>query len=647
MNDRFSDHNFLLGEEVNDLNQKSKKRWCWCLCKKKKLNTYENISDSRNWENSPKRYTFQKIYNRFSQEVNFEDLVNFIHEDGQKPQWQKDMRDRFLNLYKEKNMFWIETTLEFLNDYTGPIRFTYNKNQKNKIYNNIQEAKQKELSVFDLRNSKFPVIDQLEFSDFKQRKSGFKRTLTKTVVKIEKPVFQKDISVGQPQPLRKSDFKFSLNRMNSDLDSLNSEKRMRKPAGSTINPEMLKEGQESMETIMNSRMCIGKVKEFDKDVILKSDYSDKQTSIENENLYNYVKYERKSTQNREKESMMIQEKEIIKRVKKCINIFQDLQKVKTSFFYNLQKKIIQSFYLDFRKSLRIIEMHNDKEGVQIILENLFSNLITYAQEISLGVFDMFEDNNLIYSGDEGDLQKSDVLISCVLSFAFSRNIISVPDLKSKNGYKYKNLHDLVLPVILKQHYSSIYYFKIGLNKVIEGIVDLDDLHPVLKLDEKSLNFMDDLLRSGNKKIPEFFVNVSQLHKKSARSLERFKEEETADPKLVSYENSINALKSIQKERSPYLKLFYFLKCIKSISEDIDYFYTFNGYKASIVLTAEELFPIIIFLMSKAKTYEILGDLILTWEFANEELKIGEVGHCLNTFFAAHEYISFIGKNKNS
>lgn len=583
----------------------------------------------------PKKKTKSSV-RRSRTDIFFSQEIKIDKTGKEKPEWQLKMSSNFLELFKFYKYSWIEKTLEFLADYSGPATISYMLTSQGLNSPSFPDKASKEYSVFELqthRNAKLESIKLLQ--PIESPEPGSNQKSRKTILKLGKnnqneQAFQLD--------LLKKKGTTAFKRLSSNF------------SGVSAFSIMVKEKARNGSKLEFQRILSGRLKESRTsgsetlDIFrLNSPGRNSIDSVDQGRVHQYLHHEENYI-GPQSPARLQRGQSRFKRVKTSLKLFHKMLNSKNSFFYNLQKRIVQYLYLDFVCVKRLMETHRDEEGIAQTLDSLFINSILYSKELSKGAFQMFLQNEILQKGDEGDLDQSEIFLTTIISFAFSKSIISVPSVKKKSGVEIKSLHDLIAPMLLTQHQSSIIRFKLGLKKLIKREVLIEDLHPLLELSGRSVREAE-RLSSGGVKPPEFVIEIARIEavgggKKLPR---RFTESFGSKNKKISYRESLDALRKISKEKSPYFKLFYFLKCIRSISVDIDEFYADYGYSASIVLTAEELFPILIVLLMRCGCEgDFLKDLIITSTFLTEEMQAGEVGHCLNTFFAVHEYVCQLG-----
>ena len=199
------------------------------------------------------------------------------------------------------------------------------------------------------------------------------------------------------------------------------------------------------------------------------------------------------------------------------------------------------------------------------------------------------------------------------------------------------------------------------------------LPELLRLDQGSLEYANDILE-GKRKRPEILNELKKTEKpkngktsltsknetkdtesgkkgakkpirrpsKSRKSRSGKKKSKKATKSFRPYKKSLGILNQIGRSLSPYHKLMVLFKCMDTIAVDIDDFYEANGFQASITLTSEELFPIIIYLLLKTDRKALTIDLLYIDMFLTDYMRACSSGFCLSTFLAGHEYVVSFG-----
>lgn len=116
--------------------------------------------------------------------------------------------------------------------------------------------------------------------------------------------------------------------------------------------------------------------------------------------------------------------------------------------------------------------------------------------------------------------------------------------------------------------------------------------------------------------------------------------QTQDQKLKKpYSRCLKILENISKVKGPYQKIFSLISCIEKITSEIDSFYNANDYDTTLMITGEELFPIIIYLLLECGNKGIVLDIFICSLFMTEKMKIARSGFCVQSFMAAVDFIS--------
>lgn len=607
--------------------ENSKKRRWFCCPKKMKHKGKNNLKpidknkklwDREYWKSPPKK------------------PIVLTYKDLSKPEWQNEMLRRFIVLFQKYKFSWIEKILEFLPNSIIAFDFDLYLNQYNSlpapkiIYEKRNQSILMDYSVLNLQNAKNHKIQKLKFSPQKM-KNGYNKE--NYIINMDKSY------IGDRRRANSNMSQLYVMNYESYSDRVTT---LSKESQMSLNMKDLKlenyeiEDQNFLKT--NNKMPFN-----DSDKNFKLFLEDSLRSVDQGTVHTYIhqdSYSREASP----QNVNLKDQLRIKKIEKCLKIFREMQKDKANFFYKLEKRVIQYLYLDFMWVKKFKSTKNDNR-IKVVLESLFFNIMLLSQELSHGLFQMFKSKKMLDDYDSGDITKSEVFLTSIVGFIFSKPLI-IPKNNWEAGLRDSGeltLHNLVMPMIIEEHSRAIEQFTLGLELFITKTIKISDLSPFLSLDQFTVEAIKNHKNTGNK-LPEFINFIESKAKYNSILNLRPKEkkikseEENIFIPEESFGMSLKALKKIPKQKSPYFKLFYFLKVIRSIPLDISNFYEKLGYDICFIVTAEELFPILINLLSCAKFYNLLPELILTSTFMTENMSSGEVGHCLNTFYAAHEYI---------
>ena len=153
------------------------------------------------------------------------------------------------------------------------------------------------------------------------------------------------------------------------------------------------------------------------------------------------------------------------------------------------------------------------------------------------------------------------------------------------------------------------------------------MHPLLCLDENSINFLENL-KSGSVKCPDF-VNSYDLEKLYVDFDADFRS---------PYDHAINLFKKAKDAKTPHTKFFYMTKAIKSISVCVDKF--FDGLNAvlSTNLFPDDFFSILLYVVTQMYYETFLSDLYFVEAYFPDHLKNYEFGLHLNSLLASLDHI---------
>ena len=308
-------------------------------------------------------------------------------------------------------------------------------------------------------------------------------------------------------------------------------------------------------------------------------------------------------------------------------------RTESSFFSKLIRKFVESITPKKNKP----EDPYNSDGDVNRISCLINAILTFSGLLSLAVFELFEDNGRIVKPPS--IEPSQIFISLIVASIFNSKL-SIPTPLDQLGYGFGEGEDCLNLVLFnqyftesvkEQHIDALLEFEQAKIEMLNSLKNSRKnklLHVLFELNEESLEAIGQLIqKGGEKKVknPEFLIEAKRMS---------LVPRDTSKP----YERCLRILNNISRERSPYKKLFSLFECIDTVASDIDDFYEGYGIDAEFLLTAEELFPIIVHLLLNMEARDFTIQLLITELFLTEEMRLGHSGFCVNTFLAAHEFI---------
>ena len=609
---------------------------CCCLKKRKKK---QNLKQS--WNNHTLRTTtdtkrFSTVDFEYSETDEEEKSIILSVEDSEKPRWQIFLIKQFIKLFELKKFTWLVKVLKLLSSMRGPtdldlFKNNGNLNRRNSFSMLEQKIKEMEISVFDLQNmEKIPKIEDFHSKPLAKK---HEEDLIDAHLNFDHS-YHKDNQMKNQ--LGEKDFKKEYDMFSwSSNDSMEDKPQSLDHRGIYFDEESI----ESFAKINWKKS----MRERNAEKITGIDHKDflhpSLRSFDNADVHTYI-HKETNTLNFENKVLDHFKFEVRhNRLKKCLEIFRELESDGKSFFYELQSKTLEYIYSDYLWVQNVMKDNKDLRAIHFILETLFKNIMIFSKELSQAIFLMFEEIGMIEETDRGEIEKSEVFLTSIITFFFTRPLIQLGDKnRIQVGKEMETLHDIVLPLIVQEHHKGIKAYKKGLSMYIKGNLEISDLSPFLSLNFQTHEAIDKYLNSADFKIPEFIHSITPLDQEEKLSYKKVLERRMTNLSNTEYKLTIKALRKIKNQKSPYFKLFYFLKAIRSIALDIERFYNKNGFKISLILTAEELFPVMILILTQAEFFDLIPHLIITSTFMTDHMSAGEVGHCLNTLYAVSEFI---------
>lgn len=513
-----------------------------------------------------------------------------------KPRWQKDMIEEFALLKEDLDQEWINLTLKHLLNEEGPE--IINKPEKN----------------FDREKRTFTNINPHDLG----------RKMSRIVLNEveDENIVNKQLST-----------KVEDGELRVALTLRNYSNTLRVPSKSTVGRSWNQnQGRLTKKTYFggflgdeekkakNDFINDSKEKHKEKaDPGYHTDFFDNEEILEKK-VFNFL--------NKDKISMMKpEEKEGLDKLNKDIaelysRILAEFSK-KNDFFDKLIKNFIQAVFDAY------VQDSLDSSKKNIILDELVEKVKFFSCLLSISLFTMFKSKGLI--NDNKIYEPEQIFTPVIFYFIFSTKKVYNKDKSKLNLKALGNV--FTLSSVLKYHIfceefkDKINKFQSGKKEINRNIEkSLSMLPSLLRLDESSLDLMNAIIE-GNMKKPETLIQV------------KLRAKATDLPKSKPYAQTLRGLRKMSTAESPYEKLYYLVNSVNLITQGVDHFYQQNGISASFAITAEELFPIIIYLLSISGLDALIPDLLFINLFMTNEMSMAEPGFCLNTFLAAHEYIS--------
>lgn len=291
----------------------------------------------------------------------------------------------------------------------------------------------------------------------------------------------------------------------------------------------------------------------------------------------------------------------------------ELKKEK-GFFHQLFENFVDSIINEFSR----VKNNSLRMGMAMIIDaiKLFSCFL------SSSIFKMFESYEIISKGT--DVKPEEVFITSILA--------KIYEMKLKKIKKYSDFDSLFQHYLKKIHDEMMLEYINGKKGMsMSESIDIPDL---LKLNENSLGEVKKIINGGKK--PEYLVSARQIKKNGKKF------------SSTPYIDCLTILNNLGKVKNPYMKMYMLVDCVDKITQEIDSFYQSSGYDVVMAITAEELFPIIIYILINSKRSEIIMDILTISLFLTETMQINQCGFCVQTFMAGIDLISgnsFMSKMK--
>lgn len=518
-----------------------------------------------------------------------------------KPKWQKSFIEELLLLKEDMDLNWISKTLKYLLEKNGPILIE-------KADNNYD---------FESRSSTKIAVEELG------------RRMTSIIFNQAK-----DEEIVNRQLSKKVED----GRIKVALTIRNYSNTIRIPSKSTIGGTWKEDsGRLTKKTLSGNSLLNSQFSTQTLDVgngdlgeSYISSYFDYKEIVEKK-IFNFLHQGDDFTlSDEEKKILEGYDKKISELYKRVLADFSN----KNSFFFKLTKKFLQAIYNSYVDEI-------EKRGNA--LDNLTEKIKFYACLLSMSLFNMFNSSKLLpkcrlYAPEE-------IFTPVIFYFIFSMKTI----FNDKEKIKKKSLEDKMLlnslgnifnlNSVIKNHIyetemqEKIIPFKSGKLEIKKNIQKtLSMLPALLQLNDSSIDLMNSIIE-GNVKKPENLVKVQLMAKKIEPSSKQ------------PYSQTMRAFRKVAIAESPYEKIYYLVNGINLITQGIDEFYQQHGIEAGFAITAEELFPIVIYLLTISEIETLVPDILMINLFMTNSMSMAEPGFCLNTTLAAHEFISgFAVKN---
>lgn len=479
-----------------------------------------------------------------------------------------------------------------------------------RINSSMNELNKDAMSIDAMRKYPQPSLNRMNSAAVMQQKESIFNVATIYQQSFRKPSFSNLGSVWRRSGGNTTSGK--SNHLNSYTASKSLEKRSREHKKYSLNRSgNLDEIKESVDETMNTLDNKQVYQVFHRESLDNMDQDEEVASTK--------------SVNREEDGLVNQE------ISEVFSRFGRHLKTPGSYFYILIRKFLQNNAEEYWK------IHESK--IKDATVELIDSVKIFSSLISTSAFNLFLMSNVLKNSE--DIIPEELFLTQIVSIVISKNLIKKPRSNRPNT----SLGEIISMAFLLIHKEAKLNYLNGIKIIKKQKIDLVPI--LLKLTEKSLFKARELIQNPDKKKPEFLMQIFFIDEKievtnqSNRTSDRSSGKNRNSRKFKPYKKCHDSLLKMKDARSPYKKIYYLIKCIDFITQEIDDFYSENNIDAAFAVTAEELFPIIIDLLinlDKKVSRTLTVDLLFCSLFLTESMQMGEVGFAVNTFMAAHEFI---------
>ena len=306
----------------------------------------------------------------------------------------------------------------------------------------------------------------------------------------------------------------------------------------------------------------------------------------------------------------------------------------TSFFSQWLDCCINMTIREFDRDCKADD--TDKE-LMLNLTKMFNSIKTFSSAISKALYSLL---NVGLNGIDMGLAPADTYVIPIFNVIFNKKTFNKRSLSRSVV-----IHSIVTKQFpLKEMYTqALLRDNFELRKKFRAHADSlqNDITPLLQLDESSVSAAQNVI--NGKVCYEFVSLIKPLKCSSLKEtqhptfLENLKKNH--NQKRTPYAAVIDHLTKIKTCNSPFEKAVHILNSVSQISNDITEFYTNHGVDMRVALTAEELFPIALYLLKTLNDDSIIVDLFICDTFLPYDLKMGNVGYYCNMYITAYHCIA--------